>query len=194
MVQKVKFLCVTLVVVLTACNLTACAGTEETNYTSELMGQAYDAVGFPDISNYFERQQLKEIYELRDDPNLICYWYTVNNMTGKWVYQGKCIGYGIPYTTSMTGSESMQRSGLAGDWEVLPQAEPNGLYASPQTSATWILSVDEYGNITPIYVESEITVTQTKLAAERCEDWSLVGDYSKLPDTAEIEEEVQTAE
>ena len=124
MMKKMKFLCVILVVVLTACSLTACAGTEETNYTEELMGQAYDAVGFPDISNYFERQQLKEIYELRDDPNLICYWYTANNMTGKWVYQGKCIGYGIPYTTSMTGSESMQRSGLAGDWEVLPQAEP----------------------------------------------------------------------
>lgn len=78
--------------------------------------------------------------------------------------------------------------------EVLPQAEPNGLCAAPQTSATWILSVDKYGNITPIYVESEITVTQTKLASERCEDWSLGEDYDKLPDTADIEGEVQTTE
>lgn len=192
--KRKKFLCVGLVFVLMACMLTACAGTEETNYTEELMGQAYSAVGFPDISNYFERQQLKEIYELRDDPELICYWYTKNDMTGKWVYQGKCIGYGIPYTTSMTASDSFQRTGIAGDWEILPQAEPNGLYAAPQTSATWILSVDEYGNITPIYVESEITVTQTKLASERCEDWSLGEDYSKLPDTADIEGEVQTTE
>ena len=68
------------------------------------------------------------------------------------------------------------------------------MYTAPQTSATWILSVDEDGNITPIYVESEITVTQTKLAAERCEDWSLGEDYGKLPDTAEIEGEGQTAE
>lgn len=171
-----KFLCVALVFALMTCTLTGCTGTQETNYTGELMNQAYDTVGFPDISNYFERQQLKEIYELRDDPDLICYWYTANNMTGKWVYQGKCIGYGIPYTTSMTASESFQRSGLAGDWKVLPQAEPNGLYASPQTSATWILSLDKDGNITPIYVESEITVTQTKMAPERCEEWSLVED------------------
>lgn len=65
-----KFLCVALVFTLMTCTLTGCRGTEETNYTSELMGQAYDAVGFPDISNYFERQQLKEIYELRDDQTL----------------------------------------------------------------------------------------------------------------------------
>lgn len=36
MMKKMKFLCVILVVVLTACSLTACAGTEETNYTEEL--------------------------------------------------------------------------------------------------------------------------------------------------------------
>ena len=29
-------------------------------------------------------------------------------MTSKWVYQGKCIGYGIPYTTSMTSPETIQ--------------------------------------------------------------------------------------
>lgn len=190
--MKRKVVCAGLAFMLVACMLTGCKGTEETNYTDELMSQAYDAVGFPDISNYFERQQLKEIYELRDDPNLICYWYTKNDMSGKWVYQGKCVGYGIPYTTSMTSSESYQRTGIAGDWEMMPLAEPNGLYASPQTSATWILSVDENGGITPIYVESEITVTQVKMDASRCEDWSLGDDYGHLPDTAEIDGEVTT--
>lgn len=171
-----KFLCVALVFILMTCVLAGCGNTDENDYTDELMNQAYDSVGFPDISNYFERQQLKEIYELRDDPDLICYWYTANNMTGKWVYQGKCIGYGIPYTTSMTASEAYQRTRFVGDWEILPQAEPNGLYAAPQTSATWILSIDADGNITPVYVEQEITVTQTKLAPERCEEWSLIED------------------
>lgn len=169
-----------------------CGETKENQYTKDMMSQAYDTVGFPDVSNYFERAQLKEIYELRDDPNLICYWYTKNDMSGKWIYQGKCIGYGIPYTTSMTASESLQKieTTVGYEWEVVPLAEPNGLYASPSTSATWILSVNEDGDITPIYVESEITVSQTKIAARLCEDWSLDEGYQKMPEKAEIKGEI----
>ena len=34
-----------------------------------------------------------------------------------------------------------------------------------------------YGNITPTYVESEITVSQTKLDKRLCEDWSIPAGY-----------------
>lgn len=190
--MKKKMFAIMAIFAMMMCMLVGCGETEENQYTKELMNQAYDAVGFPDVSNYFERAQLKEIYELRDDPNLICYWYTKNDMSGKWIYQGKCIGYGIPYTTSMTASESLQKieTTVGAEWEIVPLAEPNGLYASPSTSATWILSVNEDGDITPIYVESEITVSQTKMAARLCEDWSLDESYQKMPEKAEIEGEV----
>lgn len=190
--MKKKIFAIMAIFAMMICMLVGCGETEENQYTKELMNQAYDAVGFPNVSNYFERAQLKEIYELRDDPNLICYWYTKNDMSGKWIYQGKCIGYGIPYTTSMTASESLQKieTTMGAEWEIVPLAEPNGLYASPSTSATWILSVNEDGDITPIYVESEITVSQTKMAARLCEDWSLDESYQKMPEKAEIEGEV----
>ena len=190
--MKKKMFAIMAIFAMMICMLVGCGETEENQYTKELMNQAYDAVGFPDVSNYFERAQLKEIYELRDDPNLICYWYTKNDMSGKWIYQGKCIGYGIPYTTSMTASESLQKieTTMGAEWEIVPLAEPNGLYASPSTSATWILSVNEDGDITPIYVESEITVSQTKMAARLCEDWSLDESYQKMPEKAEIEGEI----
>ena len=177
--MKKKLLAVGVIGVLMASMLVGCGETEENQYTKDLMANAYDAVGFPDVSNYFERQQLKEIYELRDDPNLICYWYTKNEMSGKWIYQGECIGYGIPYTTSMTASESLQRieTSIGAEWEIVPLAEPNGLYASPSTSATWILTTDKDGNITPTYVESEITVSQSKLDTRLCEGWSLPENY-----------------
>lgn len=178
--MKKRFLAVVMMMVLVMTMLTACGKqTEETQYTEDLMNQAYDTVGFPDVSNYFERHQLKEIYELRDDPKLICYWYTKSDMTGKWIYQGECIGYGIPYTTSMTASESLQRieTKIGVDYAIVPLAEPNGLYASPSTSATWILTTDKNGNIAPTYVESEITVSQTKLDIRLCEDWSIPDNY-----------------
>lgn len=175
--------------------LTGCqretTSSRENEYTQNLMKQASDSIGYPEITNFFERAQLKEIYELRDNPNLVCYWYTKNDMSGKWIYQGTCVGYGIPYGTSITQTDTVQRAALPAlsltgedkghnDYytEILPQAEPNGLYTNGlSTSATWILTTDADGNIAPTYVESEITVTQVKVDARLCEDWSLPNNY-----------------
>ncbi len=184
--------CVTIILcALTGCGQRETASSKENAYTQDLMEQANDAVGYPDITNFFERSQLKEIYELRDNPNLICYWYTKSDITGKWIYQGECIGYGIPYGSSITQTETMQNAALpALDMlgndksynqyftEILPQAEPNGLYNNGiTTSATWILVPDSEGNIKPTYVESEITVSQYKLDGRLCEEWSIPENY-----------------
>lgn len=53
------------------------------NYTETIQQMTLDTVGFPDITNFFELTHLKSLYELRDNPNLICYWYTKNKMTSK---------------------------------------------------------------------------------------------------------------
>ena len=157
--------------------LTGCNGTtsREKEYTETLMSQANDAIGNPDIVNFFEKAQLKEIYEMRDDPNLVCYWYAVNNYTGKYIYEGECIGYGIPYSTSYTQPESYAGSASS---VVLPQADPNALYSNGvTTSATWILSLDEKGDVYPRYEEREIAVAQTKIPKRLCEEYSLPEDY-----------------
>lgn len=97
---------------LSGCGTRETASSKENEYTQTIMEQAADAIGYPNVTNFFEKAQLKEIYELRDDPNLICYWYTKNDMSGKWIYQGTCVGYGIPYTTQFTQPETMQRAAL----------------------------------------------------------------------------------
>lgn len=195
MSKRIIPVCLVIIMLLACC--CGCAYREttssrENDYTQNLMAQAVAAVGYPDVVNFFERAQLKEIYELRDDPNLVCYWYIKNDMTGKWIYQGTCVGYGIPYGTSITQTETLQHAALphldtSGEEkdhfsyyeEVLPQAEPNGLYTNGlSTSATWILTIDTDGNIAPTYVESEITVTQIKIDARLCEDWSIPSDYN----------------
>lgn len=194
--MKKKFLAIGIIGVLMASMLTGCDYEEnvssEKAYTAEIKQQIFDMYGMPNISNGYEYAQLKEIYELRDDPNLICYWYTKNDMTGKFVYQGKCVGYGIPYSASLTAPEIPDYSSYE-DNAVLMQAEPNGIYTNGVTSsATWILTVDEDGNIKPTYVENEITVTQIKMDSRLCEDWSLTDDYEKMSDKAEISGEVDT--
>lgn len=142
---------------------------EEADYTSEIKNQISDMFGYPNVTNFFEYSQLKEIYELRDNPDLICYWYTYNQMTGLWVYQGECIGYGIPYGASITSPETVQRY-ASGSWESLPMAEPNGLYTNDlSTSATWILSIGSDGKIKPRYVEQEIMVSPEKVDESLCQ-------------------------
>jgi hypothetical protein len=73
------------------------------------------------------------------------------------VIEGDCpsIGFGIPYDTSLTNplQAPINRTGI-----VIEQAEPNGLFASKQTSATWVMCSDGMGGISPIYVEGKVTV------------------------------------
>lgn len=156
--------------------LAGCMG-KEAQYTTDLKNDIMEKIGLPDVDTYFEYSQLKEIYEIRDNPNLVCYWYTKNEYTGKWIYQGVCVGYGIPYGASITAPDAYQYIGNGAGHSVLPMAEPNGLYTgSVVTTATWILSSVD-GDIKPMYVESEIMVSQTKIDARLCEDWSLTPDY-----------------
>ena len=153
------------------------SASKDKQYTEEVKNQVLDTVGYPNLAHYFEASQLKEIYELRDDPKLVCYWYTKNDLTGRWVYEGKCIGYGIPYSASYTAPETTKYDGYY-DSAVIPQSEPNGIYTNGMsTSATWILAIDEGGNIVPEYVESAIRVSQYKIRRSICEEWSLSDDY-----------------
>lgn len=178
--KKFKIIVMVLCAVLMVGTLSGCYETsEETQYTEELKDQIREKYGFPELENFFEYTQLKEIYEMRDNPDLVCYWYTRNDMTGKWVYQGTCVGYGIPYGAAITAPESAQEAYANGSYRnIVPLAEPNGLYTeSVVTTATWILATDSKGDIKPAYVETAITVSQTKLDARLCEDWSLTPDY-----------------
>jgi hypothetical protein len=82
--------------------------------------------------------------------------------------EGDCpsYGYGIPYDTSLTnplvatdidmqGEEHQYEGGALTSIE---QAEPNGVFASKNTAATWVMCLGESGTIEPVYVETKVTV------------------------------------
>lgn len=153
----------------------------EAKQQEELSKQAIMSVGLPNISNFYEKKTLKKILEMRDNPKIINYLYTRNNMSGKWIYEGKCVGFGIPYTTQYTNPEKMGTV-EGGQYNAenpytLPQADPNGLYSVPNGTATWVIKVGDKGQQTVEYIESEIRVTQEKLDKILVETWSLTKDY-----------------
>lgn len=139
---------------------------EQTAHKQEqMMKEANSELGMPAITNFQEKKLAKMIMEQRDREDLVCYAYIVNQMTGKLVFLGKCLGYGLPYSTQYTNPmktvSSWESSGYC---EQLPQADPNGLFMPEGLSATWLMMIDpENGEPRPVYLEPEIIVSPFKL-------------------------------
>ena len=136
----------------------------------QIMMEANRQVGMPAIKNFTQRKQLKMIQELCDQENLICYAYIVPEMTGKPVFLGKCIGFGIPYATEYTNPMKLASAyGLNDNGHytdgVIPQADPNGLFMPASAEGTWLLLIDPSTNEPhPVYVEPRVLVSPFKLS------------------------------
>jgi len=148
------------------------ADTQMAKQTADSMSEANRQIGMPAIVNFQERKLAKMIFELRDQANLVCYAYIVNKMTGKPIFFGKCIGFGLPYSVQYTNPEKV----VEGDHQLgkdyaglnhimkLPQADPNGLFMPQGLSATWLMMIDPKTNkARPVYVEPEIIVSPFSL-------------------------------
>jgi hypothetical protein len=115
-------------------------------------GQYAMAQPIPVFDYSLERQVAIQLYEAR---NREVATYTVwRSDTG--VLEGDCasIGYPLPYDTSLTNP--LKRVGGGNGVGVIEQAEPNGLYPSKNSIATWVRCVVD-GHQVPIYVESKVT-------------------------------------
>lgn len=166
---------------------------QETRAVQDSLEEASRQIGSPHIDDFFEKKTAKQIFELRDNSELVTYAYTTN-LDGKFVYLGKAIGFGLPYSVQYTNPEKLVNSyGLSFSewWPVrnkhgtgdspkytLPQADPNGLYMPEGLSATWLMLINEKtGEPEIIYTEPSIVVTQSKLPKRLVASWSLPSDY-----------------
>jgi hypothetical protein len=137
-------------------------------------------LGLPNIINFQEKKLMKNIMEQCDKTDLICYVYTYDSMNGKYSYDGKCIGFGLPYGTEYTNPQK-----IAGGMETpstgnitLPQADPNGLFKPTDVNATWIMMIDEVtGERYLRYAEPDMTITAHKMPKRRLNMDSVPSDY-----------------
>lgn len=80
----------------------------------------------------------------------------IETITGETKFHGPSIGYGIP--TDMQLTNPLQPAHQTRyDSGIIEQAEPNGLFSSKNTDGTWVLFVDDNGDITPVYTEHKVT-------------------------------------
>ena len=154
---------------ITACDMnTTQSSDEKLNQKQEqLMDEATRQVGMPAIKNFQERKLMKMIIELRDQENIINYAYLWNEMNGKLVFIGKCVGYGLPYATQFTNPQKFMTppDHYNGYQSVpMPQADPNGLFMPSSAEGTWIMLIDPSTNEPhPVYIEPKVIVSPFKL-------------------------------
>lgn len=147
---------------------------------AEILIQQDTEVGLPNIKEFSEKKMAKEILELRDNSKLITYAYTKNEMNGKFIFIGQCVGYGLPYSTQYTNPERMPSQGESPSTGniTIPQADPNGLFMPSSADATWIQYINpDTGKREVSYIEDKINIFQSKLPRNKCEEWSLSSNY-----------------
>lgn len=177
-----KALCVILILVVSLFALSGCmnqtAETLQSQQTQQILNQVNQEIGMPNITNFYEKKMQKAILELRDNSDLICYAYVQSGISGKFIYLGKCMGFGLPYSVQYTNPSKAERMYTGGEYVTLPQADPNGLYMPADSNATWIMLINETtGTPEVMYCEPTTVVTQSKLPRRVCDDTTLPKDY-----------------
>jgi len=128
----------------------------------QMLSDAQRQTGMPAIHNFQEKKLLKQIYELRDNEKIVNYAYLYNEFNGKLIFLGKCIGYGIPYSTQYSNPEKIDYS--TSGRLTMPQAEPNGLFMPASSDGTWVMLLDAEGTPHPVYIEPKVIVSPFKLS------------------------------
>jgi len=109
----------------------------------------------PNITNYYEYLQLKQIYEARDNPQLVLNAYIAAN-DGSLRCLGKVKGFGVPYDTQWSQPNSGGSGGSV--------PEPNALYPGGNTNADWVQLIDPATGKTSIaFVEPNLVITSQVL-------------------------------
>jgi hypothetical protein len=171
MKKAILFSLAILAFILAACDQQGTPRSDKTlNAKQEaLMQEANAQVGMPAITHFQERKLMKMVLEERDKENLVCYAYLFSEMTGKLIYIGKCVGYGLPYSTEFTNPS--KAIGTVGSGQctavVIPQADPNGLFMPPSAEGTWVNLIDPAtGKPRVVYIEPRVIVSPFPLKGE----------------------------
>lgn len=153
--KKIACLLVLSVFIVGCGESTTSASKKTSEAVNRQQGQYAAAQPIPVYDWSLERDLIIQLYNIR---NLKALTHSVWR-SDRGIIEGDCasIGFGIPYDTSLTNPlVATGRSAYA--LTSIEQPEPNGIYASKNTAATWVMCAGDTGMIEPVYVETKVTV------------------------------------
>ena len=155
-------LLISLLVTLTGCFEANTANSREAKAVAMQQSQYEKAQPVQVFDYSLERELVSQLYKIRNE-NVITHsiWRSDYGMI-----QGDCssMGYGIPYDVSLTNplvaSNDNMRGNRIGQGALtsIEQPEPNGIFASKNTNATWVMCIGSSGDIDPVYIEAKVNV------------------------------------
>lgn len=162
--MKKKLIIATLILLIGGCEVaepTPSANKQDTKIVERQQGQYAKGQPIPVFDWSLERHLVIELYKVRNQKAAThSVWRSDHGMI-----EGDCpsYGYGIPYDTSLTNplvatSRSADLGFVRRALTSIEQPEPNGIFASKSTAATWVMCLGQAGNIEPVYAETKVTV------------------------------------
>lgn len=158
--MKMKLAVVATVMGLAACSVEQSASqtVKETEIVERQQSQYSIAQPVPAYDYSLERDLIIQLYNVRNqEVTTHSVWRSNYGQI-----EGDCrsMGYGLPYDTSLTNPQrAVYETGYQSITGVaVGQPEPNGVFASTNTSATWVFCLSDAGRIEPVYVEAKVTV------------------------------------
>lgn len=163
-----NFMTKTLVAGAALMSLAAClpedgsSNAQDTKAVERQQSQYQRAQPIPAFDWSLERDLLIQLYEVRNaEVTTHAVWRSDYGLI-----EGDCpaMGYGLPYDTSLTNplvATDVVRGVRQGNGAMtsVGQPEPNGVFASTNTAATWVVCTDPAsGALSPVYVEAKVTV------------------------------------
>ena len=163
-----KYLLLFLLSFLVACEPTSSSTTEtrDAKRVQQQQSQYEKGQPVPAFDWSLERHLVIELYRVRNQKATThSVWRSDYGQL-----EGDCpsYGYGIPYDTSLTNPLVATDLSMSGNEHhdihsgsslaSIEQAEPNGVFASKNTAATWVMCLGESGQLEPVYVETKVTV------------------------------------
>ena len=144
---------------------------------SQSTTESRDAKRVQQQQSQYEKGQPVPAFNWSLDRHLVIELYKIRNQkaathsvwrSDRGIVEGDCpsYGYGIPYDTSLTNPlvatdidlQGEEHSYQGGSLASIEQAEPNGIFASKNTAATWVMCLGDSGSVEPVYVETKVTV------------------------------------
>ena len=149
-------------VVMAGCQVDASQEKKDKAAVQQQQAQYAKRQPIPTFDFSLERHLVSQLYQVRN--NRAATHSVWRSNTG--LVEGDCpsMGYGLPYDTSLTNP--LQRVGGSYGVTAIEQAEPNGIFASKNTQATWVMCLGTAGVIEPVYVESKVTAYPFPVAVD----------------------------
>jgi len=116
-----------------------------------------------------ERDTAIQLYAARNET--VSTWTVWRSDFGQILGHCPSIGFPLPYDTSLTNPVK-STGNRSHSLTTIEQAEPNGLFSSKNSIATWVLCIkqsDGESVVSPVYVEDKVTVYS----------WPILVDYDK---------------